>query len=485
MKKTILSIVPILALLTSCGGGTNESSEDKKGIENPWWSTTGELQRENGEIVYDEITISLASVVTGEDTASLNNVIKVFNDEYRGRINVSVQNIGQDVFEKNVSDRIIQNQDAPDLLMSHIKGHATFAKNHVIQPLDEVIEATGIQYSKSDVINTLAEYSDLGYEGYTFNVPIDAQSLGVFYNKKLLAKYNNGQLPSSREELFKVCKAAKAGEGSGFIPFAIPASNNPFFNWYVVRTALIQNGFKFYNEETYKVDWASNPDNLAALKAGVKSLNDMFYGENAISLNSHSETSALASFTSNKSLFFAYTPWCAESLFAKYGADNGGKTVNEVKDNYVGGTSLATFFQNDGANPNAYKIYGDAHGLALSNSVKDITKKAACLEFINFLNKNVEVGIEWAKGGHASASHIVRNDETYRNDSYIESFTEAFYTDLNEFNTSAFTPYYDTTFDELDSMMALLFKKGVSDTEIESKAKSSEESINTMIDFGA
>lgn len=486
MKKFLLSTLSLVAILASCGEN-GSSSENGKGnsITNPWWTTTGTLEKKDGEIVYDEINVSLASVVAGEDVASLNNVVKLFNNEYKGRITVSVENIGQDTYEKTVSDRISQNQDAPDILMSHIKGHPTFAKNHIIQPIDEVIKQAGINYSKADVINTLSSYSDLGYEGYTFDVPVDAQSQILVYNKQLLQKYNNGVLPSSREEFIKVCKKAKNGEGSGFTPFVAPTTGTNFFQWYLVRTALAQNGFKFFDEDTYKVDWSSNPENLDALKAAVKSVNSLFFGGNAISNPSLSVTTGLSMFTSNRALFFAYDPWMIESLVSKYASDNGGKTIAEVKDNYIGGASIATLFQEDGANPNAYKIYGDSHALALSNTVTDITKKAACVEFMNFFNKNVDAGIEWAKGGHTSASHIIRNDAGYQNDSYIKNFTEAFYTDLNEFVSSGITPYYDTTFSEMDSMMASLFKNNVTDADIETKAKSSEDAVNLVIDFAS
>ena len=101
MKKFLLSTLSLVAILASCGEN-GSSSENGKGntISNPWWTTTGTLEKENGEIVYDEINVSLASVVAGEDVASLNNVVKLFNNEYKGRITVSVENIGQDTYAK-------------------------------------------------------------------------------------------------------------------------------------------------------------------------------------------------------------------------------------------------------------------------------------------------------------------------------------------------------------------------------------------------
>lgn len=65
MKKFLLSTLSLVAILASCGEN-GSSSENGKGntISNPWWTTTGTLEKKDGEIVYDEINVSLASVVT-------------------------------------------------------------------------------------------------------------------------------------------------------------------------------------------------------------------------------------------------------------------------------------------------------------------------------------------------------------------------------------------------------------------------------------
>lgn len=495
MKRNGVLLLSLLSMFT-LAGCSKEGADDSKGSTdnsnntsekeniNPWWTTTGELEKDaEGNIAYDEISIKLATVVAGDDMQPFNDIISGFNRKYSGKINVSVENINQDSFEKTVSDRVSQNQNAPDLIMSHQKGHKTFEQNHIIQPLDDIIKATGSDYSSADVVNNLGDTASLGHKGWTFNAPIDAQSEVVFYNKQLLAKYANGQLPRNRAELLSTCKAAKAGEGAGFQPIATATTNSDFFKWYVCRTALAQNGFNFFNEKDYTVDWASNATNLAAFTKGVKSVNSLFFGNDAVSAYNLGETGALSLFTSNKALFFIACPWTADTMFSQYGKDNGGKTTSEVMETYVGGTSLAAMFNEDNLDENAYKIYGDSHAFAITNTVKDINKKAACLEIINYFTKEASVGVDWAKAGHISASHLIRNSSDYKNDSYVANYTENFYTDLNQFVCAGNTPYYSTTFDELDNVFSNCMKSNITDAQVQQYLKRGEENVNLMVNL--
>lgn len=481
MKKKLITCLTALTILASCGG--SNSSSNNGNTLTPWWTTTGALEKDgSGNIVFDEVTLSLATVVAGEDVSALSEIISNFNVEYRGKINVTVENIGQDSFERTISDRVTQNSNPPTIIMSHQKGHKTFVQNKIIQPLNEAVELGDVDYSPSDIVSNLADSSNLGYEGYMFNVPIDAQSIVLYYNKPLLSKYNGGKLPETRAELIEVSKRAKAGEGSGFTPLAVP-NDNVFFNWYFVRTALVQNGFKFFDEETFKVDW-SEGDNLQALIDSVDSVNELFYGANAISTINQSTATAVNDFTNDRSLFFAYLPWNSASLFAKYGSDHGGKSIAEVQESYIGGASLSGMFQDDINDINAYKIYGDSHAFALTNSVNDITTKVAAAEFINYFTKNVSLGIKWANAGHVSTSHTILNDNRYKSDPYVSNYINQFYTDLNEFVSAGNTPFYSATFSELDAMIAKNIKNGATAAEITEAAKASVSSVNMLIEWG-
>ena len=125
MKKKFLLTVLALTMV-SCGEtststpntSTNTSGGGKEEISSPWWENKGNLKfDDNNKVIFEDIDIDLATVVNGEDIAALNNIINQFNAEHKGKITVSVTNIGQDTFEQTVSSQISTNTNAPDLIM--------------------------------------------------------------------------------------------------------------------------------------------------------------------------------------------------------------------------------------------------------------------------------------------------------------------------------------------------------------------------------
>ena len=185
MKKKLIAIFCAvlmtcsLTALTACGGGGggNDGAD--------WWTTTGELTMNGDEVVFNDVQIKFTTVVTGEDKETLHSLIGDFNELYRGKINIIPEYRYQTGFEASVAQNISQNHNAPDLIMSHQKGHKSFAREKLIQPFDEAIEKSGITIDLNNYASILSQYSSLGYEDKIFGVPIDAQSDVVLYNKNL------------------------------------------------------------------------------------------------------------------------------------------------------------------------------------------------------------------------------------------------------------------------------------------------------------
>ena len=219
MKKRTILICGLLALtLASCdtnpyddpiGGGGNNGS-----ITDPWWTTEGELTFDgDGNVVLDEVDIHITTVVNGDDYAKFQDIVSDFNREYRGQINVTTDTVNQVGFEQAVANRINQNSNAPDLIMSHQKGHKSFANSKLIQPFNEIFDELNIDFSYDNFASNISSYANLDYEDYYFDVPIDAQSMVIYYNKDILKKYSeDGNLPTNREEFFALCREAQEGE---------------------------------------------------------------------------------------------------------------------------------------------------------------------------------------------------------------------------------------------------------------------------------
>ena len=152
MKKKIAAVLSAVMALTvtaplvACGGGNDVLNPD-----GTWWSTTGELQKDvNGDIVFDDVSIRLTTIVGGVDKTPFSQLIGQFNAEYNGKINIKFSTVGETDFEKNVTLKLTQNaNDAPDILMSHQKSIKSFLDYHVIQPYDLAMEETGVKIDLS------------------------------------------------------------------------------------------------------------------------------------------------------------------------------------------------------------------------------------------------------------------------------------------------------------------------------------------------
>lgn len=491
-KKFCIAALSLL-MLSSCGGkkdpsggeissegsavnSVSSSSGGKTEIKDAWWSTTGTLEKEEGQVVFEDVDISLTTVVNGEDLSAFNQLVAQFNAEYRGKINVSVTSVNQSTYESTVAQQIANNSNAPDLLMSHQKGHKSFVKNKLIQPFDEAMELSGIEISMNDYASGLAKYASLDYDGYTFGVPIDAQSEVVYYNKQMLEKYG-GSLPTNHEELIELCEAVAQGEN--ILPIAWCTSLD-FFSLYVFPTAIVQNGGHFY-DGTYRADWYSDETNRAAFKAGIQSIRDLTTHTPQLASYTLAESAALNNFLTNKALFFVGMPWNSNSIFEAYGAQNGGLSTAAVKADRIGGTSLANWFALD-SGEDGNKIFGDSHFFAMSKTVRSINKKAAILEFMKWFTQNASVGTAWAEAGHISASTIIGNDDTYLNNDYVQNYITQFYPDINYFECPGNTPYYEDTFNSIISLFSSV--RNSDNTANDDKIiKDAADSVNAIIDF--
>lgn len=440
MKKNILTTLICLLL---CGAmlftfvACAPTSEDKPDPDkNKWWTTEGELTKDdNGNVVFSNVNIKLETVVCGDDKDAFNMIIERFNREYNGKIRVNVTNTQASEYEKMVGNKITQNNNAPDLLMSHQKSHKNFADNKLIQPLNEAMEESGITINTSDYADGLAKYMSAGYDGYTFSVPADGQSMAVFYNKKLLAELGL-QLPSDRAGLLALCKAFK--DKYNKVPIAWMTGGD-YFGEYVYTSAVLQNGAKLYDDKTYMTSWYSDETNRTAIHNASESFRELF----SLGYANFSEASsnALSTFLNGERLFYFTDPWSTSDLATQYAAKyNIGET--ELMADYLGGTTFAGWFaMTDNAAKNS--VYGDSHFFAMTRNVTDINKKAAIVEFIKWFTTNGTVGTEWAKAGHISASKVVAASETYANSAYVVNFIGKFYGDINNFNCIGATPHYE------------------------------------------
>ena len=467
----ILSVIMAFAFVACKGGGGNTDGDKD------WWSSDGELEKdENGNVIFKNVSIKLETVVNGDDKDAFNMLIDRFNREYDGQIRVNVTNTGAGDYENMVGNKITQGNNAPDLLMSHQKSHKNFADNKLIQPFDEIIEKSGITINASDYADGLAKYMSAGYEGKTFSVPADGQSMAVFYNKKLLSELGKS-LPTNRTELLDVLKAFK--DKYNKVPIAWTTGGD-YFGEYVYTSAVLQNGAKLYDETSYLTEWYSNETNRTAIHNASESIRQLL---NLGYANfSEASNNALTTFLNGERLFYFTDPWSMSDLVTQY-ATKLGVTEAVLMETTLGGTSFAGWFaMTDNAAKNS--VYGDSHFFAMAKNVTDINKKAAILTFIKWFTTKGNIGAEWAKAGHISASKVIAADDTYKNSAYVTNFVGKFYGDINNFCCIGSTPHYDAVISNIKAIFADTVDLNAHTADMDySTIKSKQDAVNNSISF--
>jgi len=482
MKKKILGALCLsLALaftvpFAACGdGGEN--------VENPdgtWWSTTGELNKDaNGNIVFDDISLRLSTIVSGVDKTPFGDIIAQFNAEYRGKININPVYLQGDNFEKDVTMKVQQNaNNAPDIIMLHQESLRGFLDYKIIQPYDLAMQETGVEIDLTAFAETVNQYAKAGTE-YQYGVPFDAASMVVYYNKDLLKEITGSdKAPQKRSELLSVCKQFK-DKNPGNYPISWEVSGD-FFCQYLMPTAVLQNGGYFYKEDLY-ADWYNNETQRGIYKDAIESVRS--YIDSGYAKSGVHEMNGATDFIQNKSIFYVTMPWYRENIVSGYAEMN--KIDQAAAEEKISGASVSGWFaMHDEESDNAKKIYGDSHMFAMTRKVKDINQKAAVCEFVKWFTQRADIGAQWAEAGHVTLSNTIANSTTYTENKTVVNFIDNWYPNLDAFTTMGITPYYSTVGKKLKTLLSeSMLMTNPSEVAYENLIKTKQNELNSEIDI--
>lgn len=466
-RKGLISIlcaaVFAVTMLAACGGGGGNGpiGVGEHEIDSKWWSTTGEIQKDGEDIVFNNVEIKLTTVVAGTDLAKFNTIVNRFNAEYLDKINIVSSSVTEESYNSQVAKQISNNANAPDLLMTHQKEFKSLADSKLIQPFNEVIEKSGIDLDLDNYASGLSKYSSLNFKDQMFTVPVDMHSEVVIYNKKLLG---DNALPTNHSELVALCK--QIATEKNITPIAA-STHSPSFYRFVFNTAILQNGGTFFDTSTYNADWASE-SNMPAYKAAIASIRELIT-ENLMK-KQQSTGDALSAFLNDKALFYFVEPWSVESVLNAYSGDK----------NDIAGVSMSKWFAADPSKDCADYIYGDAHAFGISTTVTDITKKAAICEFIKWFSENTSAGIPWANAGHYSASKTLTENSSYAAENMVANFLTKFYADIDDFQTMDISPYTYQYKSYLEQLYLAMISNDTADND-ESDIRAYQKKVNDEI----
>lgn len=481
MKKKFLGALCLsLALaftvpLAACGGSGDDLNED-----GTWWSTTGELNKDaNGNVVFDDISIRLSTIVSGVDKTPFGDIIAQFNAEYRGKININPVYLQGDNFEKDVTMKVQQNaNNAPDIIMLHQESLRGFLDYKVIQPYDLAMEETGVEIDLTAFAQGVNQYSKAGTE-YQYGVPFDAAGMVVYYNKDLLKEITGSdKAPQTRSELLSVCGQFKE-KYPGNYPISWESSGD-FFCQYLMPTAVLQNGGRLYKDDLY-ADWYNDETQRGVYKEAIQSVRS-YIDSGYAKLGVH-EMSGATDFIQNKSIFYVTMPWYRENIVSGYATTN--KITEAEAEGKISGASVSGWFaMSNETSDNAKKIYGDSHMFAMTKKVTDVNQKAAVCEFVRWFTQRVDVGAQWAEAGHVTLSNAIATSTTYTENKNVVNFIDNWYPHLDSFTTMGITPYYSTVSENLKTLLSeSLLLTEPKESDYLDLIKTKQNALNSKIDM--
>lgn len=439
MKKAIALIVALLlviSLSTFVLTGCNHDDDDII-LEGD-----GDIQRDaDGNIIYNNVKLSMWSVTTGDDANTQDDIIARFNDMYKGMINVEVRHITRYDLETLLSNTMqFDKENAPDMVFNHGSRTAEYVDNNWLQQVDFFFEKSGAVFDKSDFVDSLLESVTVGNTAY--GVPIDCHSAILCMRKDILDK-NNLPIPTNYTELVDVCDRAaklaaennlwirgensenygstewrKASTAEAYTAFPI-SFGDMWVHEFVDYTAAVQNGGKI-------VDSNGMPGwNTQETANGLQVLRDWIF-PSATSTNKYAMSKNYGSsydvgdtpFKKGTCIFKLQGPWAWQkelSTFDALFAKDGGSSNIITR-------SLSGMFAKDSSKEYANSIKGEGHAITLLKTTKSFTKACAATLFMEYMANNG--GIEWAKRGHLPAVKSVANASEYTSDPAYEAYVK-------------------------------------------------------------
>lgn len=393
MKKRAITtlIIALMLLLTACVGGGNQGEEPEP---------------DEGE----KVTISYWNPLTGADGVVMRRLVRDFNKEHEGVYEVIETYANEEDHYDNL-EMLIPINRGPDVSIVHSHIVQSYANEELIIPIDDYIINSEVEINKEDYVENV--FNSLYYKDELYGIPLDLHTVGIYYNKTILEKYNL-EVPTNREELLNVAKEVQEKEdASGFWSF--PLSTVWPSEW-IFTTALYQNGGKeINNDDTPAFNSAEG------LKA-MKMLADLIH-VHKLSPSTMSVDQDLFAFQQGKALFHIQGTWM----------------LNAIKDsakNYEFGVIPLSNMFTDEDNETKNQIAARSHTFVVpeSKNVRSKAKQKAIMTFIKYLGDNSYV---WAEAGQIPASNIARETEEYKAIEYIHDFGEP-----ENFRVSAQSPYF-------------------------------------------
>lgn len=212
---TLLCVALSLSMTACTGGPTNNTSAA---------TATGDAPYE----------IAMTYMTLGQTPADLDKVEEKVNEITMAKINATVKFLPMSIFERESQVQLmISSGEKLDLMMSTFNnGISDYVNSGELLPLDDMYAQYGDGIKQAESVAISGGY----YGDHLYAIPTTAKSgrtLGMLIRKDMADKYNLTNLVNpTYEDLDAFFARVKAGEGPDFYMFAISGSNLETFGYF-------------------------------------------------------------------------------------------------------------------------------------------------------------------------------------------------------------------------------------------------------------
>jgi multiple sugar transport system substrate-binding protein len=352
-------------LLASCGASRNQAAVARSAAE--------------GGARYTGPRVELAfwNGFTGGDGPIMLELVDRFNTEHENiRVSMVTMQWAPDFYQKTPG--AVASGQGPTVAIMHVDQLALNAERGVIVPLDDVVEALGLQ--ESDFAS--AVWKGGIYEGKRYGIPLDTHPLGLYYNKAVMEEggLDPNKPPQTRDEYMEAVEQLKGKGIQG--SWVTPAL---FTGWMMFQSLLWQFGGELYNEDVTRATVNSD--------AGVEALTWMVnLVRNGYSPKNVAQDGDVIALQNGQNAFNWNGIWMINVFGAVPDLEWGVAPLPQI------GTEKAA--------------WANSHNFVITNQPDpDPNKLRAAKVFIAWI---IEHSREWAEGGQVPALNSVRESEEFQ-----------------------------------------------------------------------
>lgn len=454
IKRILCLLLAAAFLLAGAGCGKDPQPSDPDALS----SIVDDLPRdENGDFVVDyleNVQLNMWSVIGQPDQDTLLDLVKEFNKEFAGMIEIKVTSVGHYDYY-NALDSTYANDygNFPDMCFMHNEKNIEYALKDYFYALDELIEVTGVDLDLDNVYDNI-EKTTL-YEGKHYGIPVDAHGYLTQIRQDIIKKNglgfdgNTRFIPQSYEEYQTLLEGLRALADSGEL-WVRNINLDQDHSWYQLKdgnskldaaaavrvdnfypaffhsqesdnlTALYVNGGTLV-DESGKVAFHKNEGLTKYVTDLVERYNAKLYGDAG---------NKEAAFATGQIVMFSEGPWMVANTYDLWWNNKQlstagalGVTEEDAADPvYQNPYAVARpYYMADGSAPaeTASKWYGNGHVITLTKKITSMQKAAAALIFAQWLTQGQNDDgaynlTAWCKAGHLPAWKNVYESDAYQ-----------------------------------------------------------------------